>query len=87
MIDFDQVINGDIECPSLRSDVVEYLTTIFSASYQLRLNTHSKIVQGGATESYAFGYVAGLQAAADLLKQIQKQQQGEWDTELSTFGE
>lgn len=79
MLEFDQVIHGDVEAPFIPKAVLDYLSTIYSASYQLRLGTPSKLVGSGLSEPYALGYLAGMEAAGEVLRLLVKRQEEGWN--------
>lgn len=75
MLDHDTVINGEINTPFISQQVSDYLQTIFSAGYQLRIGTPQRVVNGGASESYALGFLSGMQEAAEQIRMMVVRQQ------------
>lgn len=77
MLPIEQVAIGEITPPPIPDNVYNYLSTIFSSTYQLHIRTHQQLITHGASEAYAFGFIAGLNEAKVIMDSLRMREQDE----------
>lgn len=65
----DLIENGGESIPAIPKAVIDYLQTIYSASYQHKIGSVESLRKAGNSDSYVLGYLAGLEAASAYIDQ------------------